>query len=105
LLRKALAPFLPPELLTAPKKGFVIPRDLWMRGPLKGLASHLLSRERLEKQGLFRGSLFDELVSPHLEGQITQTTRVWGLLMFQLWHLQTFEVEKSSGPLDLKDLV
>lgn len=91
LLRRAVAPLLPPELLAAPKKGFVIPLGGWMRGPLRGTVERLLSRERLAAQGLFRPELFDRWVRSHLEGRADLTRTLWALVMFQLWHAEVVE--------------
>ncbi len=86
LLRKALADVLPPEAIHAPKRGFVIPLTLWLRGALKPLCERLLSPARLERQGLFHGTFHDLYVRPHLEGRADNTNKVWAMLMFQLWH-------------------
>lgn len=104
LLRQSVAPVLPPALLHAPKKGFVLPLKLWLRAELRPLVERLLGPERLARQGIFRPELFAHHVLPHLEGREDRTTRVWGLLMFQLWHLQFVESGSSvARPVD--DLV
>ncbi len=91
LLREAVAPLLPPELLTAPKKGFVIPLGPWMRGRLRPTVERLLAPDRLRSQDLLSPSFHDRYVRPHLEGQADHTLRVWGALMFQLWHRNLIE--------------
>lgn len=87
LLRRAIADLLPPALLSAPKRGFVIPLSLWLRGRLKPLAMMLLAPERLAGQGLFAPAFFASYVLPHVEGRADHTQKVWAALMFQLWHL------------------
>lgn len=91
LLRDAVAPLLPPELLTAPKKGFVIPLGPWMRGRLRPTVERLLAPDRLRRQNLLSPSFHGRYVRPHLEGQADHTPRVWGALMFQLWHRSFIE--------------
>lgn len=88
LLRQAVAPLLPPELLQAPKKGFVIPLGLWLRGPLSGLAERLLEPRRLAEEGIFRPEFHQLYVAPHLAGRADHTQKIWAVLMFQLWHEQ-----------------
>lgn len=105
LLRQAVAPVLPPALLTAPKKGFVIPLKLWLRNELRPLVERLLSPERLARQGIFDPALYAEHVLPHLDAREDRTTRVWGLLMFQLWHMQFVERDIASGPTAVDDLL
>jgi len=101
LLRKAVAPVLPDALLRAPKRGFVIPLKLWLRRELRPLAERLLGPERLKRQGIFDPGLFATHVEPHLDGRTDLTTRVWGLLMFQLWHLQFIENSSEAQPLGI----
>ena len=73
LLKRAVGDLLPPDLLTAAKRGFVIPIELWLRGGLKPLPDHLLNPQRLKKQGLFQPQFYDHFVRPHLEGRSTFT--------------------------------
>lgn len=104
LLRDAVAPVLPKALLTAPKKGFVIPLKLWLRNELRPLVERLLSPERLRRQGIFDAGVFDAHVRPHLTGDKDLTTRVWGLMMFQIWHALVIENGATSAPDDLASL-
>lgn len=96
LLREAVAPLLPPSLLNAPKRGFVIPFGLWLRGPLKSTVEHLLAPDRLRQQGFFTAGFYDHYVKPHLDGRADHTQRIWAAMMFQLWH-QRFIEEASAG--------
>lgn len=88
LLRQAVAPLLPAELLQAPKKGFVIPLGLWLRGRLSGLVQELLDPKRLAQEGIFRPDFYQRYVVPHLAGNADHTQQIWAVLMFQLWHEQ-----------------
>jgi asparagine synthase (glutamine-hydrolysing) len=99
LLRQAIADLLPAELLTAPKKGFVLPIGAWLRGGLRGLVETLLGRERLRRQGIFKPSLYDEVVAPFLTGPGSQRpVQIWALLMFQLWHWVFVEQRFDVSP-------
>lgn len=100
LLRRTLrrAGIVPNSILTAPKKGFVIPLGPWMRGRLRPLVERLLAPERLAAQGLLRPEFFDACARPHLEGRADHTTRLWGALMLQLW-IRTFIEGDGSRPL------
>ena len=105
LLKKAVSHLLPEELLLAPKRGFVIPDTLWLRGKLRPLVERLLAPEHLNRQGLIRPEVYTRFVRPHLEGRADFTGQVWTLLMFQLWHVIFIEgatVERPS--FSLKDL-
>ena len=99
LLKSAVGNLLPQELLSAPKKGFVIPISLWLKDRLRPLAERLLSVERLEQQGIFRPAFYASYVAPHIDGRADYTWQVWSALMFQLWHLVFVEqnaIEKPS---------
>jgi asparagine synthase (glutamine-hydrolysing) len=103
LLKKAVADLLPDELLAGRKRGFVLPLGEWLRGRLKPVVEHLLSKERLKRQGIFRPEFYLEIVRPHLEGHAEKTYRIWPVLMFQLWHLLYVEQglrERPSVSLD-----
>lgn len=95
LLRSSVSPLLPESLKVAPKKGFVIPLQLWLRNELRPLVEYLLAPERLVKQGIFKPELFRFHILPFLEGKSNNTTRVFGLVMFQLWYDQF--IDKTDG--------
>ncbi len=106
LLRQALkaADLLPPDLVTAPKKGFTIPLGAWMRGRLRPYVLHLLSPERLGSQGILSPDFHQACVLPHLEGRADYTTRLWGAFMMQLW-IATFIDRDGSRPLGSLDQI
>src|SRR5262249_14448542 len=53
LLRKAVEPLLPPEVVHGRKRGFSIPAAAWLRGELEPFARETLSPETLRRQGYF----------------------------------------------------
>lgn len=105
LLRDVVADVLPPELLNAPKRGFVIPLTLWLRSTLRPLVERLLSPERLVAQGLYKPDFYARYVQPHLDGHRDNTQVVWAALMFQLWHLVFIEGDGSRPMFNVRDLV
>jgi asparagine synthase (glutamine-hydrolysing) len=98
LLRRAVTPLLPEEARRAPKRGFVIPLTLWLRGRLRPLCEELLAPTRLAAQGLFRPEFHDLYVRPHLDGTADHTAKIWAVLMFQLWHRTFIEADGSARP-------
>jgi asparagine synthase (glutamine-hydrolysing) len=105
LLRDSIADLLPPPLLSAPKRGFVIPLTLWLRNQLKPLVLQLLDPQRLKKQGIFRPEFSACYVQPHLSGAKDYTNIVWAALMFQLWHLIFIEGTGEHPSFDIRDIV
>lgn len=104
LLRESIADLLPPELVTAPKRGFVIPLTLWLRGTLRPLVESLLAPGRLAAQGLFKPMFHERYVRPHVEGRADFTNVVWAALMFQLWHLVFIEGRGERPTYRIQDI-
>ncbi|MEU3917595.1 asparagine synthase (glutamine-hydrolyzing) [Streptomyces sp. NPDC029004] len=85
LLKKAMAPWLPSELITRPKAGFGVPLADWLRCELRPLAFDLLTDHTARSRGLFRPEVVRGLLQDHDEGR-DRSTRLWSLLQFELWH-------------------
>jgi asparagine synthase (glutamine-hydrolysing) len=85
LLRKALAPLLPPEILDARKQGFSIPASAWLRGDLETFARETLSAATLRRQGYFRPDAVEPMVDAHVSGRRNASRQLWALLTFTLW--------------------
>ncbi len=82
LLKKALEPMLPHEILYRKKMGFAVPLASWFRGPLKEkVRNNLLSREMLDS-GLFNQRYLETLVNHHQSGVRDYSASIWTLLMF-----------------------
>jgi len=85
LLRRALAPLLPREILRGPKQGFSIPLAAWLRGPLQGYARDVLSPATLARQGCLDPAMAGRLLERHCSGREDLSRQLWGLLAFTLW--------------------
>jgi asparagine synthase (glutamine-hydrolysing) len=85
LLRQALAPLLPKEILRGPKQGFSIPVAAWLRGPLQGFAREVLSAESLARQGWLDPATVTGLLDRHCAGREDLSRQLWGLIAFTLW--------------------
>jgi asparagine synthase (glutamine-hydrolysing) len=85
LLRRALAPLLPREILRGPKQGFSIPLAGWLRGPLEGFARETLSPATLARQGWLEPAAVTPLIDRHCSGREDLSRQIWGLMAFTLW--------------------
>lgn len=85
ILKELARKYLPSAIIDRPKKGFGIPLSEWLSGPLKPVMMDLLSKERLEKQGLFEYEGVKTLIDQHVNGELNQRKLLWSLLSFQLW--------------------
>jgi asparagine synthase (glutamine-hydrolysing) len=98
LLKRVVEHLLPPEILTARKRGFVLPTALWLRKELRPLANRLLAPDRLEEQGIFQRDFYARFVQPHLSGSHDYHVQIWFALMFQIWHVIFIEQAATSAP-------
>jgi len=98
LLKLAVGDLLPKEILSARKKGFVIPVEQWLRGKLRPLVDRLLNPQRLAKQGIFQPQFYEYYVLPYLNGNCAHTMQIWAALMFQLWHMVFIENNEMERP-------
>jgi asparagine synthase (glutamine-hydrolysing) len=85
LLRRALAPLLPKQILRGRKQGFSIPLAAWLRGPLEPFARDVLSSATLERQGCLDPAAVAPLLERHCSGREDLSRQLWGLMAFTLW--------------------
>jgi asparagine synthase (glutamine-hydrolysing) len=85
LLREAASTWIPRELFSAPKRGFVLPLWSWTRNELKPLLQDLLGEAYLRRQGLFDPRGIGNVLADHFSERRDATELLWTLLMFQLW--------------------
>jgi asparagine synthase (glutamine-hydrolysing) len=85
LFKKAMEPYLPNEVLYRPKMGFGCPVDHWFRNELKDMAYDLLLSSTFVQRGLFERAYVKRLLDAHCQGTEDHHTRLWALLMLELW--------------------
>jgi asparagine synthase (glutamine-hydrolysing) len=85
LLRRALAPLLPREVVRGRKQGFSIPVAAWLRGPLQGFAREVLSPQNVARQGWLDPATVTGLLDSHCAGREDLSRQLWGLIAFTLW--------------------
>jgi asparagine synthase (glutamine-hydrolysing) len=85
LLRRALAPLLPREIVRGRKQGFSIPLAAWLRGPLEPFARDVLSPQTLDRQGCLDAEAVTPLLDAHCSGREDLSRQLWGLMAFTLW--------------------
>jgi asparagine synthase (glutamine-hydrolysing) len=83
LLKKALEPQLPNDVLYRPKMGFAVPLTRWFRGPLKQRVRDAVLGERLADTGWFERRVLERLVDEHQSGAREHSAPLWTLLMFE----------------------
>ena len=86
LLRKAVEPLLPREVVHGRKRGFSIPAAAWLRGDVEPFARETLSADRLRRQGFLQPEAVTRVLDAHLVGREDLSRQLWGLLAFTLWY-------------------
>ncbi len=85
LLRQVLYQYVPRQMIERPKKGFGVPIDAWLKGPLRGWAEALLGEQRLKDEGFFNPKPIRQKWQEHLTGKHNWQYHLWDILMFEAW--------------------
>ena len=99
LLKKAMEPRLPHELLYRPKMGFAVPLARWFRGPLRERVRAALLGQRLADTGFFDRSYLRELVDQHQSGLRDYSASLWTLLMFDAFLRNVVDRQDEAWPM------
>lgn len=93
ILKELACEYIPKELLDRPKKGFGVPLDSWMRGPLREQLLDFSNREYVKRQGIFYADVVANLVAHYLErgdggaaSGRNYSKILWSFLCFQKWY-------------------
>ena len=97
LLKKAMEPRLPQEVLYRRKMGFAVPLARWFRGPLRGRVREALLGERLAGTGFFDRDYLRHLVDQHQSGVRDYSSSLWALLMFDAFLRNVVERQAGAG--------
>lgn len=82
VLKEALRPLLPKDVLFRKKMGFAVPIDVWFRGSLKDKIADTIGGHELKGCGVFAPESLDRLVHEHQSGKRDWSPILWALLMF-----------------------
>lgn len=84
VLKKAMEPHLPREVIYREKAGFGLPIRAWMNDSNQ-LISHYLDKTRIERQGIFNANTVEQLRREHANGHKDRSFLLFTLLTQQIW--------------------
>ncbi len=82
LLKKAMEPRLPHDIMYRPKMGFAVPLANWFRGPLRQRVRGALLDGPLADSGWFDHATIRQMIEQHERGARDHSTPLWTLLMY-----------------------
>jgi asparagine synthase (glutamine-hydrolysing) len=85
ILREAMRPVLPAEVLAQKKAGFGAPVDAWLATDLREMVDDLLGEANLRRRGLFDAKAAKQLIDEHRAGRDDWSLQIWQLLTLELW--------------------
>jgi asparagine synthase (glutamine-hydrolysing) len=83
LLKKAMEPHLPHEIMYRPKMGFSVPLARWFRGPLQQRVQDSVLGETLAATGIFERRVLERILADHQRGLRDHSSPLWTLMMFE----------------------
>ncbi|MBP7906199.1 MAG: asparagine synthase (glutamine-hydrolyzing) [Alphaproteobacteria bacterium] len=85
VLKKAMEPYLPKDVIYRSKSGFGAPLRRWMRVELRDLLADVLGDQSLRHRGLFDPAVVRRLIEDNDKGRIDASYTLLSLLCIELW--------------------
>jgi asparagine synthase (glutamine-hydrolysing) len=90
ILRKILSNYLPKDFLNKKKKGFSIPLNSWLKGPLNIWANDLINSKKMKESQLFDYNKVKKIFEDNINGKNNSSSAIWNILIFQQWFEKRF---------------
>jgi asparagine synthase (glutamine-hydrolysing) len=85
LLKKAVGPWVPRDILHRKKRGFGAPMGSWIRKDLEPLVKSLLSETQIKRRGLFNWRFVRQIIDNHMAQKNDYTDHLLALINLELW--------------------
>jgi asparagine synthase (glutamine-hydrolysing) len=85
VLKRAMEPFLPRDVIYRPKTGFGAPLRRWLQHDLQSLLRERLDPARLTADGLFNPAAVQQLLADDRSGRRDAAYTIWSILCITLW--------------------
>jgi asparagine synthase (glutamine-hydrolysing) len=96
ILKKVAERYLPAEIIYRSKTGFGAPVRKWITTDLDEMITERLSKEKIDKQGVFNYDKVWELIETNKKGEIDASYTIWGILAIDSW-ISQFTKMKENG--------
>jgi asparagine synthase (glutamine-hydrolysing) len=90
ILIDAARAFLPKDFDSQPKRGFAMPFDAWLRGPLREILIDTLSERQIRERGLLNAQNVLAVRDEFLAGNLGWP-QPWLLMMLELWQREVLD--------------
>ncbi len=97
LLKQAMEPHLPHDVLYRPKMGFAVPLARWFRGPLKDRVRDAVLGSRLADTGWFERATLERLLTEHQAGLQDHSASLWSVMMFEAFLRNVVDGSPQAG--------
>jgi asparagine synthase (glutamine-hydrolysing) len=85
VLKKAMEPYLPHDVIYRPKSGFGAPLRQWMRNELRPLLLDILSTDSLTRRGLFEPKEVHQLIVQNDSGAVDAAYTLLSMMSIEIW--------------------
>ena len=89
ILREAIAPWLPRDILKRPKQGFQIPHAKWLRGQFGDTAREVWNDSGAAATGYLMPDAVDRLFAEHKRGDADHGRMLYAIAVFAFWWRDT----------------
>jgi asparagine synthase (glutamine-hydrolysing) len=85
MLKNAARKYLPTDVITHRKQGFVGPMTRWLQHELKTHVQETLSERNLNRHGYLNPVTVKTILDEHFSGREIHDTLIWSMVVFQTW--------------------
>ncbi len=98
ILKQCAKDYLPSEILTHKKQGFVGPMASWIRGSLKEIIIDVINSRVVRESGYFNNTGIQVLLDNHMKGKFMKDRAIWTLFVFMHWYTTFHQIGNESIP-------
>jgi asparagine synthase (glutamine-hydrolysing) len=86
ILKEIVHQYIPKSMMDRPKMGFAIPIAHWLKTDLKELVYSFINETNIKSQAIFNWSEIQRIRDGFYNGKTEYDSKLWYILMFQMWY-------------------